>query len=124
MKDLRGSELNPTPLLEEDFEREVITPFYKVQIYKNGWQDVDGVTGITIDFQGSAADGVVSSSLNLNVNDNEAKYHPLSGSPYSDYFSFRRKIRVLIGIEKDDTPYTWSYFTGYINTMQHRKVPV
>ena len=122
MKDLRGSELNPTPLLEEDFEREVITPFYKVQIYKNGWQDVDGVTGITIDFQGSAADGVVSSSLNLNVNDNEAKYHPLSGSPYSDYFSFRRKIRVLIGIEKDDTPYTWSYFTGYINTMQHRKV--
>ncbi len=122
MKDLRGSELNPTPLLDEDFEKEVITPFYKVQIYKNGWQEVDGVSGITIDFQGSAADGVVSSSLNLSINDSEAKYHPLSGSPYSDYFSFRRKIRVLIGIEKNDTPYTWSYFTGFINVMQHRKI--
>ena len=122
MRDLRGSELNPTPLLGEDFEKEVIAPFYKVQIYKNGWQDVDGVTGIAVDFQGSAADGVTSSSLNLNVSDDTAKYHPLSGSIYSDYFSFRRKIRIFVGIKKNDVVYTWPYFVGNINTMQHKKI--
>lgn len=92
MKDLRGSELNPTLLLSEDFEEAVIVPSYKVQIYKNGWQDVSGVTNATVDFQGSAADGVISSSLNLTINDDTAQYHPLSGTQYSDYFTFRRKI--------------------------------
>ncbi len=121
MKDLRGSELNPIALTSEDFEASVITPAYKVQIYKDGWKTVDGVTDLSVDFQGSMADGVVSSSLNLTVGDNDAKYHPLSGTEYSDYFSFRRKIRVFVGMKKGSANYTWSYFTGNINSMQHSK---
>jgi len=121
MKDLRGSELNPIALLSEDFEEAVMTPSYKVQIYKNGWQNVDDVVNATVDFQGSIVDGVVSSSLNLTINDDTAKYHPLSGTQYSDYFTFRRKIKVYIGIKKNSNSYTWSYFTGNINSAQHKK---
>lgn len=121
MKDLHGSENNPVALIGEDFETQVFTPAYKVQIYKNGWQDVDGVTNLSVDFQGSAADGVVSSSLNLTVNDETAKYHPFANTDYADYFSFRRKIKVFIGLKKGDNNYTWSYFTGNINSAQHSK---
>ena len=121
MKDLRGSELNPVSLLPEDFEEAVVVPSYKVQIYKNGWKNVDDVVNATVDFQGSIVDGVVSSSLNLTINDDTAKYHPLSGTQYSDYFTFRRKIKVFVGLKKDGDSYTWSYFTGNINTMQHKK---
>jgi len=121
MKDLHGSENNPVALIDEDFETQVFTPVYKVQIYKNGWQDVDGIVSLSVDFQGSAADGVVSASLNLTVNDETAKYHPFSNTPYSDYFGFRRKIRVFIGLKKGESDYTWSYFTGNINSAQHSK---
>lgn len=121
MKDLRGSENNPVALTDEDFETQVFTPAYKVQIYKNGWQDVDGVVSLSVDFQGSAADGVVSASLNLTINDETAKYHPFSNTVYSDYFGFRRKIRVFIGLKKGESDYTWSYFTGNINSAQHSK---
>jgi len=122
MKNLRGSEQNPISLIPEDFEEAVVVPSYKVQIYKNGWKNVDGAINATVDFQGSITDGVVSSSLTLTINDETAKYHPLSGTQYSDYFTFRRKIRVFIGIKKDENPYTWSYFTGNVNTMQHKKI--
>ena len=121
MKDLRGSELNAVALTDEDFENIVMIPKYKVFVYKNGWKEVDGVANLTVDFQGSEADGVVSSSLNLTVNDETAKYHPLSGTEYSDYFSFRTKIKVYIGIKKNSNSYTWSYFTGNINSAQHKK---
>ena len=103
MKNLRGSEQNPISLIPEDFEEAVVVPSYKVQIYKNGWKNVDGAINATVDFQGSITDGVVSSSLTLTINDETAKYHPLSGTQYSDYFTFRRKIRVFIGIKKMKT---------------------
>ena len=60
MKDLRGSELNAVALTDEDFENIVMIPKYKVFVYRNGWKEVDGVANLTVDFQGSEADGVVS----------------------------------------------------------------
>ena len=59
MKDLRGSELNAVALTDEDFENIVMIPKYKVFVYRNGWKEVDGVANLTVDFQGSEADGVL-----------------------------------------------------------------
>ena len=51
MKDLRGSEQNPISLIPEDFEEAVVVPSYKVQIYKNGWKNVDGAISANVDFK-------------------------------------------------------------------------
>lgn len=129
MKSLRGMENNPIPLTQEDFETTIVHPFAKVYVYKNGWQLVPDVVSFDLDFEVGDTHNVVSAGLNLTVDDSERKYHPLSGTEYSDYFAVRRKIKVYVGIKKDvdgdgvpETPYTWPYFEGIIANANFEKL--
>jgi len=130
MKTLKGSENNSITLTTEDFEKSVIHPYSKIYIYKKGWRQVDenDILDFHIDFKTSGIHGIVSASLDLTLDDTVKKYHPLSGTSYADYFSFRRKIKAYVGIKRDnngdgitETPYTWSYFSGFVVEVKHGK---
>ncbi|WP_412709140.1 hypothetical protein [Atrimonas thermophila] len=130
VKSLYGSENNSIALTEQDFETSVVHPFLKVYVYKGGWQEVTDILSLRLDFKSSSIHGIVAASLDMEIDDSNRRYHPLSGTSYADYFVFRRKVKVYVGLKKDldddgiaETSYTWPYFIGYITDVRHEKTP-